>query len=68
MKTTQREVKHRQAALKASGHTKADVRRLSGVSERMVYFWYRGEKASARVAQAHRVLTNGAMVARERVS
>ncbi len=61
MKITKREVKERQQALRASGHTKADVRRLAGVSERMIYFWYRGEKASSKIAQAHRVLTaNGA--------
>lgn len=60
MKTTKREVKERQAALKASGHTKAEVRRLAGVSERMVYFWYRGEKASTKIAAAHAALTDGA--------
>jgi hypothetical protein len=68
MRITKREVKERQAALKASGHTKADVRRLAGVSERMVYFWYRGEKASAKIAQAHRALTGAAVVEREKAS
>lgn len=52
-----REVKQRQTDLHASGHSKAEVQRLSGVSERMVYFWYRGERASAKVARAHRALT-----------
>lgn len=62
MKTTHREVKQRQADLKASEHTKADVQRLAGVSERMVYFWYRGEKSSAKIAAAHRTLTGRAVL------
>ncbi len=68
MKTTKREVKQRHAELRASGHTKADVQRLARVSERMVYFWYRGEKSSAKVAAAHRTLTQGALVATEQAS
>ena len=56
MKAPRREVKQRQAELKASPHTKADVQRLAGVSERMVYFWYRGERTSAKVEHAHRAL------------
>jgi len=67
MKTTKREVKERQAALRASGHSKADVRRLAGVAERTVYYWYAGEKSSRKVAAAHAALTNGA-AAREKVS
>jgi hypothetical protein len=58
MRITKREVKQRQDELAASGHTKADVQRLASVSERMVYFWYRGEKTSAKVAAAHRALAN----------
>ncbi len=50
----------REAALVTSGHTKADVMRLAGVSERMVYFWYRGEKSSTKIAAAHRALTGAA--------
>lgn len=68
MKTTKREVKERQAALRASPHTKADVQRLAGVSERMVYLWYRGERTSAKVKAAHDALTGNGVAARERVS
>lgn len=72
MKTPKREVKKRRAEIEASPHTKADVQRLAGVSERMVYLWYRGERTSAKVAAAHRTLTAPApspsMVDREKAS
>lgn len=67
MKTPPREVKQRLAALRASGHTKVAVQRLAGVSERMIYFWYRGERTSRKIADAHAALTNR-VVARARVS
>ena len=68
MKPTKREVKERQAAIAASPHTKADVQRLAGVSERMVYLWYRGERTSKKVKAAHDALTGNGLVAREKVS
>lgn len=61
MKIKSREVKQRVRALRAAGQTKAAVQRLSGVSERMVYFWYRGERTSAKVERAHRILTGTAL-------
>lgn len=67
MKTSQREVKKRRAALKASGRTKVEVQRLAGVAERNVYKWYAGQLTSQRIAAAHATLTNG-VVARERAS
>lgn len=68
MKTSQREVKQRRAAIKASPHTKADVQRLAKVSERNVYKWYAGKLTSQKIAAAHAALTNGGVVGRERVS
>jgi len=68
MKTPSRKVKERITALRASGHTKAEVQRLAAVSERMVYFWYRGERTSAKVAAAHAALTGNGVVVREKVS
>ena len=68
MKATPAEVKRRNKEIDASPHTKADVRRLAGVSERMIYFWYRGEKTSAKIAQAHRTLTGKGAAALEKVS
>lgn len=57
MKISRREVKQRRAALKASGHSKADVRRRARVAERTVYYWYAGQKSSPKVAAAHATLT-----------
>ena len=68
MKATAAEVKRRKKEIDTSPHSKADVMRLAGVSERMIYFWYRGEKSSAKVAHAHRALTGNGVVAREKVS
>lgn len=68
MRATPTEVKRRQREIEASQHTKADVRRLARVSERMVYFWYRGERSSAKVAHAHRTLAGNGLVAREKAS
>ena len=62
MKITEREVKRRKAALKASGHTYDDLARLSRVSWRMAKFWLDGERTSAKVAQAFETLTNGRAV------
>lgn len=59
MKIPLREVKRRRAEIEASPHTKADVQRLAGVSERSVYRWYRGVMASQKIAAAHAALTNG---------
>ena len=68
MKATASDVKRRRKELAASPHSKADVMRLARVSERMIYFWYRGEKTSAKVAAAHAALTGNGAVVREKVS
>ena len=61
MATTKTEVKRRRADKTRGGFTYDAVRRLAGVSERMVYHWYRGERTSAKIARAHQTLTNGAV-------
>lgn len=43
-----------------AGHTKADVAREAEVSWRMVLYWYRAEKPSQKVADAHQRLTGHA--------
>lgn len=72
MKITLRERKRRRAQrraeIAASPHSKADVMRLAGVSERAVYKFYDGTMNSKKIAAAHAALTNGGLVAREKVS
>jgi hypothetical protein len=50
------EVKQRNAERMAGGFTKVKVSRLADVSERFVYFWYRGERSSQKVQAAHNTL------------
>ena len=60
MKIVTRRTKRRKAALKASGHTYADLAALARVSWRMVKFWIDGERTSANIAGAFASLTGRA--------
>ena len=57
MRVETRRTKRRKAALKASGHTYADLAALAHVSWRMVKFWIDGERTSANIADAFTSLT-----------
>ena len=56
---TPTECAQRRGALRRAGHTMADVARLARVSFRFVQYWYTGDRRSARIAAAHRRLTEG---------
>ena len=54
-----RESRHRKAMLKAAQCTYEDLRKLAGVSERMVFYWMSGARTSARIERAFNKLTAG---------